>query len=182
MCWRVQQKRPGWRLPFGASFCLPRRAFGVQLPCRAPSQLALPSCAPLPLPAPPTPAPPSPAGNHVRLSGQDVERGTFSHRHAVLHDQKEGSTYTPLEHVFHGQRPRQVRAACAVVVAWRGAAWVCLVGCCVGCRGGLFAGGCPPCLPNPPGPCPLTPPPHPSPPAPSPPPPLPRSSPSATAL
>jgi 2-oxoglutarate dehydrogenase complex dehydrogenase (E1) component-like enzyme len=26
-------------------------------------------------------------GTHVRLSGQDVERGTFSQRHAVLHDQ-----------------------------------------------------------------------------------------------
>ena len=46
----------------------------------------------------------------MRLSGQDVERGTFSHRHAVVHDQKKGEAYTPLEHVFHGQRPKQVRA------------------------------------------------------------------------
>ena len=30
-------------------------------------------------------------GFHVRLSGQDVERGTFAHRHAVLHDQKVGT-------------------------------------------------------------------------------------------
>ena len=27
-------------------------------------------------------------GTHVRLSGQDVERGTFSHRHHILHHQK----------------------------------------------------------------------------------------------
>ncbi|KAH7106211.1 2-oxoglutarate dehydrogenase complex E1 component mitochondrial precursor [Auriculariales sp. MPI-PUGE-AT-0066] len=33
---------------------------------------------------------------HVRVSGQDVERGTFSQRHAVLHDQKNEAQYTPL--------------------------------------------------------------------------------------
>ncbi|KAI7113623.1 2-oxoglutarate dehydrogenase, partial [Hortaea werneckii] len=38
-------------------------------------------------------------GHHVRVSGQDVERGTFSQRHAVLHDQESESTYTPLKHV-----------------------------------------------------------------------------------
>jgi 2-oxoglutarate dehydrogenase E1 component len=38
-------------------------------------------------------------GNHVRLSGQDVERGTFSHRHAVLHDQATGQRYVPLSAV-----------------------------------------------------------------------------------
>ena len=36
---------------------------------------------------------------HVRLSGQDAERGTFAHRHAVLHDQKTGETFTPLANV-----------------------------------------------------------------------------------
>ncbi len=38
-------------------------------------------------------------GNRVRLSGQDVERGTFSHRHAVLHDQTSKATHIPLHHI-----------------------------------------------------------------------------------
>ena len=35
-------------------------------------------------------------GYPVRLTGQDVGRGTFSHRHAVVHNQKDGKTYLPL--------------------------------------------------------------------------------------
>jgi 2-oxoglutarate dehydrogenase E1 component len=35
-------------------------------------------------------------GTPVRITGQDVQRGTFSHRHAVLHDPTTGGTYTPL--------------------------------------------------------------------------------------
>ena len=38
-------------------------------------------------------------GQAVRMSGQDIERGTFSHRQAVLHDAETGQTYTPLEHL-----------------------------------------------------------------------------------
>lgn len=44
-------------------------------------------------------------GIHVRLSGQDVERGTFSHRHHVLHDQdRDKVTYTALNHIDPQQR------------------------------------------------------------------------------
>lgn len=35
-------------------------------------------------------------GNHVRITGQDVQRGTFSHRHAVVKDQETEEEYTPL--------------------------------------------------------------------------------------
>lgn len=38
-------------------------------------------------------------GYGVRLSGQDCGRGTFAHRHAVLHDTATGETYVPLEHI-----------------------------------------------------------------------------------
>jgi 2-oxoglutarate dehydrogenase E1 component len=38
-------------------------------------------------------------GVDVRLTGQDTERGTFSHRHAVLYDVENGSTWTPLQHL-----------------------------------------------------------------------------------
>jgi 2-oxoglutarate dehydrogenase E1 component len=49
------------------------------------------------------------SGYAVRLSGEDCGRGTFTHRHAVLHDQNrerwnEG-TYTPLRHIAEGQAP-----------------------------------------------------------------------------
>ena len=39
------------------------------------------------------------SGTSVRISGQDVERGTFSHRQAVLHDYESGKTYAPLQHL-----------------------------------------------------------------------------------
>jgi 2-oxoglutarate dehydrogenase E1 component (EC 1.2.4.2) len=37
------------------------------------------------------------------MTGQDIGRGTFSHRHAVLHNQKDASTYVPLKNLFPGQ-------------------------------------------------------------------------------
>ena len=42
-------------------------------------------------------------GYPIRLSGQDSERGTFFHRHAVLNDQNSGETYVPLQHISAGQ-------------------------------------------------------------------------------
>lgn len=42
-------------------------------------------------------------GHPVRMTGQDVGRGTFSHRHAVLHNQKDDSVYVPLANLFDGQ-------------------------------------------------------------------------------
>ncbi|WP_041447095.1 2-oxoglutarate dehydrogenase E1 component [Thiocystis violascens] len=43
------------------------------------------------------------AGIPVRLSGQDVGRGTFVHRHAKIHDQLTGDSYTPLQHLSDTQ-------------------------------------------------------------------------------
>ena len=42
-------------------------------------------------------------GLPIRLTGQDVCRGTFSHRHAVLHDVHTGYRWTPVQHVRGGQ-------------------------------------------------------------------------------
>jgi 2-oxoglutarate dehydrogenase E1 component len=44
-------------------------------------------------------------GVRVRMTGQDVPRGTFSHRHARLHDVEDGRTYVPLEHLSASQAP-----------------------------------------------------------------------------
>ncbi len=38
-------------------------------------------------------------GIPVRLTGQDTERGTFSHRHLVLHDAETGERYAPIQHL-----------------------------------------------------------------------------------
>ena len=43
-------------------------------------------------------------GNHVRLSGQDCERGTFSHRHALIHDPETDETYVPLNDLEENQK------------------------------------------------------------------------------
>ncbi len=42
-------------------------------------------------------------GHPVRLSGQDSQRGTFSHRHSVLHDAKNGTEHAPLNHLAPDQ-------------------------------------------------------------------------------
>src|SRR5438067_1860531 len=47
-------------------------------------------------------------GTHVRLSGQDSGRGTFSHRHAVLVDQETEERYVPINHIRQGQAPFEI--------------------------------------------------------------------------
>ncbi|GAB3777778.1 2-oxoglutarate dehydrogenase E1 component [Spirosoma horti] len=47
-------------------------------------------------------------GKPVRLSGQDVQRGTFSHRHAVLHDAETNLSYSSLDYIEDGQQKFQI--------------------------------------------------------------------------
>jgi len=47
-------------------------------------------------------------GYQVRFSGQDSARGTFFHRHAVLHNQANGASYIPLRHLHEGQGQVQI--------------------------------------------------------------------------
>jgi 2-oxoglutarate dehydrogenase E1 component len=44
-------------------------------------------------------------GIHIRLTGQDTERGTFSHRHLVLHDENTGLEYTPMQNLAGAAAP-----------------------------------------------------------------------------
>ncbi len=44
-------------------------------------------------------------GKPIRLSGQDCERGTFTHRHAVFTDVETGAKYKPLNHIAEKQPP-----------------------------------------------------------------------------
>jgi len=47
-------------------------------------------------------------GTPVRLTGQDTERGTFAHRHLVLHDVKTGKTWTPIQHLSGAEVPIEI--------------------------------------------------------------------------
>lgn len=47
-------------------------------------------------------------GHRIRMSGQDSTRGTFSQRHAVLHDFNDGHRYTPLRHLSKDQAPVEI--------------------------------------------------------------------------
>ena len=44
-------------------------------------------------------------GTHIRLTGQDTERGTFSHRHLALHDEKTGLKYVPIQNLTGALAP-----------------------------------------------------------------------------
>ncbi len=47
-------------------------------------------------------------GFRVRLTGQDTQRGTFSQRHAVLHDHEDGHSWCPLQHATLDQAPVEI--------------------------------------------------------------------------
>jgi 2-oxoglutarate dehydrogenase E1 component len=47
-------------------------------------------------------------GNSIRFTGQDAGRGTFFHRHAVLHDQATGARHIPLQHIAERQPSFQI--------------------------------------------------------------------------
>ncbi|MBS1512708.1 MAG: 2-oxoglutarate dehydrogenase E1 component [Bacteroidetes bacterium] len=47
-------------------------------------------------------------GKDVRMSGQDVKRGTFSHRHAVIYDETNNTGYNRLDHFTGTQKPMRI--------------------------------------------------------------------------
>lgn len=51
-------------------------------------------------------------GTNIRITGQDAERGTFSHRHAVLYDAESGARYSPLENLSEQQGELMIHNSC----------------------------------------------------------------------
>ncbi len=47
-------------------------------------------------------------GKDVRMSGQDIKRGTFSHRHAVIYDENTNAEYNRLDHFNQNQSPFRI--------------------------------------------------------------------------
>ena len=50
-------------------------------------------------------------GKNIRLTGQDTERGTFSQRHAVLHNINNGNQFIPLNHIYPEQSKIMIKTA-----------------------------------------------------------------------
>ena len=55
-------------------------------------------------------------GNPIRLSGQDVRRGTFSHRHAAIIDQNNDEAWIPMNHMMNHRAPEEGGQATAEIV------------------------------------------------------------------
>jgi 2-oxoglutarate dehydrogenase E1 component len=68
-------------------------------------------------------------GHPIRITGQDVGRGTFSHRHAVLHNQKDGAHHIALEHIAENQPKFEIYdSLLSVWLFHHGTQWSCGLG------------------------------------------------------
>jgi 2-oxoglutarate dehydrogenase E1 component len=73
-------------------------------------------------------------GSHVRLVGQDCQRGTFSQRHAVVTCQQTGARYTPLNALSTSPSKLEVVSSNLSEFAVMGFEYGCVLACLLPCR------------------------------------------------